>query len=90
MTDTWRTIPQPVTLYFTPDEMIESLERIGYTVRTEEVMEQIHRGNYFEECKTRVQLVFREGELVAPHLGRKQVEFIFERELKARMLGLFK
>lgn len=90
MTEAFKITPQSVTLYFTPQEMIESLERIGYTIRDEEVVEQVHRGHYFEEVRVRSSSVFRDGELVMPHFGTKQVEFIFERELKARILGLFK
>jgi hypothetical protein len=84
-----------ISLYFSKEEMELALERIGYIIKEEELIEEKHRGHYFEEVKRRVTNVYHPNSPtpMAPyHFNHPDgsVEYVFTQELKSRMLRMFK
>lgn len=79
--------------YFTHDQMVSALERIGYEVKLEEIEIEVELSRFSTEMQKRwIWNVYEGGEPVTvdPRLmGGDRVEFVFKRELEIKMLELF-
>lgn len=79
-------------IFFTPEQMIEALERIGYVIKEETIMVIEYRtGNTDQEVAKPVWNVYYEGQLMCSwgSAGMYRVQWIFERELEKKLLKLF-
>jgi hypothetical protein len=77
------------TIQFTPIEMRQALEAIGYELKEETVMVD---DRYGEDKPYRVWNVYLKGELQCGWgaTGCFRVEWVFYQELQKRMLNMFK
>ena len=78
---------------FTKDQMIDALIRVGYEVILEEVVEEVEYSIYTEKVSRSVHSVYYKGnklnDVVYKPYGLNVVQFVFDQELKKRVLGLF-
>lgn len=77
---------------FTEQDMIEALEKIGYVVKTEKEPFEVSKYGNTDSVEERVVInVYYRGDAMAiwAGAGSRRLEYVFEQELKKKMLGLF-
>lgn len=81
-----------ITLGYTLEDMISSLQKIGYEVKKEKVTEYIGYNCNEQEVERDVYNCYYKGDrinLFDWKFGTGRLEMVFELEVKNRILGLF-
>ncbi len=81
-----------MNINFSTEEMIKALTEIGYEVKLESTEYTMNFGNHLSDITKEVPVynVYRYGEqMISSGTGDYRLKWVFEQELKNRVLGLF-
>jgi len=83
-----------MNISFSLVEMTSALEKIGYTIKLEKEVEVVHDYHSETEVERNVYNVYYRGEKITEMMfgymwGTKRLEWVFEKEVHKRILGLF-
>lgn len=79
-----------MTLEFSFEDKVKCLEKIGYRIELEDTVEFVKHYYHEEEVPRKVWVVRYKGESVSEWagLGARRVDFVFEQEVRRRLIGL--